>query len=132
MGKSAVVVLSTLVVACSSLSLGDDMQGTSVAPRDPFGGGPPPHSQPPLPTPGPRPDFGMTRHLADAPPPISGGTLAMLSDGRVAAADSDRDKVYIVDLTSSHVATIALSPHDEPGRVVEDDAGRVHVVLRGG
>jgi cytochrome c553 len=66
--------------------------------------------------------------------PISGGTLAVLSDGHTAvAADSDRDQVYVVDLLKSRLAfTIALREGDEPGRVVEDDAGRVHVALRGG
>jgi hypothetical protein len=131
-GKSAVVVLSTLAVACTSLSVGDQADRSNEASPEPTVVNPPRGGGPPRPAPGPRPDFGVTRQLANAPPPISGGTLAMLSDGRVAAADPDRDNVYIVDLTTSHVATIALSPHDEPGRVVEDDAGRVHVVLRGG
>jgi mono/diheme cytochrome c family protein len=66
--------------------------------------------------------------------PISGGTLRVLSNGRTAvAADSDRDQVYVVDLGTGKVAnTIALQPGDEPGRVVEDASGRVHVALRGG
>ncbi|HVZ73949.1 MAG TPA: cytochrome-c peroxidase [Polyangia bacterium] len=66
--------------------------------------------------------------------PISGGTLRVLSDGHTAvAADSDRDQVYIVDLKANKLLnTIALQPGDEPGRVVEDAAGRVHVALRGG
>ena len=46
-------------------------------------------------------------------------------------ADSDRDRVYVVDLPGrKKVADITLSPGDEPGRVIEDGAGRVHVVLR--
>jgi mono/diheme cytochrome c family protein/cytochrome c553 len=74
-----------------------------------------------------------TRSVMRAPP-ISGGTLTILSDGRTAvAADSDRDQVYVVDLvTSKLTATIALRPGDEPGRVIEDGAGRVHVALRSG
>jgi mono/diheme cytochrome c family protein len=66
--------------------------------------------------------------------PISGGTLRILSDGHTAvAADQDRDQVYVVDLIANKVTnTIALHPGDEPGRVVEDDAGRVHVALRRG
>jgi mono/diheme cytochrome c family protein len=66
--------------------------------------------------------------------PISGGTLRILSDGRTAvAADSDRDQVYVVDLvTNKLMNTITLHTGDEPGRVIEDDAGRVHVALRRG
>ncbi|HEY2730837.1 MAG TPA: cytochrome c [Polyangia bacterium] len=67
-------------------------------------------------------------------PPLSGGTLLTLVDGTTAVAtDPDRDQVYFVDLTSNTVrATTALTAGDEPGRVIEDDAGRVHVVLRRG
>ncbi len=68
------------------------------------------------------------------PPPISGGTLLVTSDGTHAvAADPDRDSVYVVDLHAQTVAfTISLHPGDEPGRLVEDGAGRVHVALRSG
>jgi mono/diheme cytochrome c family protein len=72
--------------------------------------------------------------LSVAPPAISGGTLLVLSNGRtVVAADPDRDQVYLVDLPDlALTATIALFPGDEPGRVVEDAAGLVHVALRHG
>ncbi len=68
------------------------------------------------------------------PPPISGGTLLVTHDGLTAvAADPDRDRVLIVDLASGTVThTVTLTPGDEPGRVVEDGAGRVHVALRRG
>lgn len=68
------------------------------------------------------------------PPPITGGTLAISSDGKTAvAADPDRDMVWIVDLeTKALESSIALEAGDEPGRVALDDAGRAHVVLRGG
>jgi mono/diheme cytochrome c family protein len=67
------------------------------------------------------------------PPPISGGTLIVLQDGTTAvAADPDRDRVSIVDLPNAKVlGHIALKAGDEPGRLVEDAAGRVHVALRG-
>lgn len=70
----------------------------------------------------------------EVPPPISGGTLLIARDGNTAvAADPDRDRVLIVDLTSQTVkAEIVLAINDEPGRLVEDRAGRVHVSLRGG
>jgi cytochrome c553 len=67
-------------------------------------------------------------------PPVSGGTLAVLADGRTAvASDPDRNRVYVVDLvTQKLTASIALQAGDEPGRLVEDAAGRVHVALRRG
>ena len=80
------------------------------------------------------PQLGVTHTLADAPPAISGGTMAVLADGQtVVAADPDRDQVYVVDLTLRAVkSTIVLNHGDEPGRLVEDGAGRVHVALRRG
>lgn len=78
--------------------------------------------------------WGAPHESATVPPVISGGTLALAPDGKVAvAADPDRDRVHVVDLAAwSKLATIPLNPHDEPGRVVIDNAGRAHVVLRGG
>jgi mono/diheme cytochrome c family protein len=73
--------------------------------------------------------------LAAVPPPaISGGTLLLTrDDARAVAADPDRDRVSIVSLAAWAVAgVIALEPGDEPGRLVEDDVGRVHVALRRG
>ncbi|HVZ73782.1 MAG TPA: di-heme oxidoredictase family protein [Polyangia bacterium] len=68
-----------------------------------------------------------------APLPISGGTLLSLADGKtVVASDPDRDQLYVVDTSSSAVRTIALQAGDEPGRLAQDAAGRVHVALRHG
>ncbi|MFO0756194.1 MAG: c-type cytochrome [Byssovorax sp.] len=67
-----------------------------------------------------------------APKPISGGTMLVTSKGLAVAADPDRDLVWLVDLNSRAVKKVALEADDEPGRVVEDGAGRVHVALRGG
>jgi hypothetical protein len=72
--------------------------------------------------------------VADSPPPpVSGGTLTVIAGGRRAAlADSDRDQVNVVDLDAlAVVTTVSLDKGDEPGRVIEDAAGRVHVALRG-
>jgi outer membrane protein assembly factor BamB len=72
---------------------------------------------------------------ASKPPlPISGGTLLTLADGvTVMASDPDRDQVYVVDLSTNNLrATIKLQAGDEPGRLVQDAAGRVHVALRRG
>lgn len=81
-----------------------------------------------------RPDFGSTVTASVPPPPISGGTLLMLKDGHTAvAADPDRDAVYVVDVSAKKLLfTTALQPGDEPGRLVEDAAGHVHVALRRG
>ncbi len=73
--------------------------------------------------------------LADPPPPpISGGTLFVSTSGRWAAvSDPDRDQLLIVNLDDAKVtAQIALEAGDEPGRLLEDGSGLLHVVLRGG
>jgi mono/diheme cytochrome c family protein len=72
---------------------------------------------------------------ADAPPPaISGGTLLVSTDGAQAfVSDPDRNRVSVVAITSGALLhTVALGPGDEPGRLVQDDVGRVHVALRRG
>lgn len=67
------------------------------------------------------------------PPPVSGGTLIVARDGKTAiAADPDRDLVYVIDVSAGRLLrTVTLRPGDEPGRLVEDGARRVHVALRG-
>lgn len=69
-----------------------------------------------------------------APPPISGGTLLTSADGStLIAADPDRDAIYLVDVQQRTLRRrIALSAGDEPGRLVQDKSGTVHVALRGG
>jgi cytochrome c553 len=78
------------------------------------------------------PAFPTALIAASPPPPISGGTLLVTHDGHtVVAADPDRDLVYVVDVAARRlVRTVALQAGDEPGRVAEDGAGRVHVALR--
>jgi hypothetical protein len=85
----------------------------------------------PPPTPAPTPKEEAQRA---EPPAISGGTLTVMAGGLTAvAADSDRDVVWIVDLDSQAVShVVRLQPGDEPGRVVEDASGRVHVIARRG
>jgi DNA-binding beta-propeller fold protein YncE len=80
------------------------------------------------------PTFNPLVTASTPPPPISGGTLLVTADGKTAvAADSDRDVVHLVDLASQKVTfNVGLQPGDEPGRVVEDGAGHIHVALRGG
>ncbi|MCA9608301.1 MAG: hypothetical protein KC619_21980, partial [Myxococcales bacterium] len=66
------------------------------------------------------------------PPPIAGGTLHVTRDGHWAiASDPARAAIHVVDLErGTQTARIDLGPQDEPGRVGEDLAGGVHVVLR--
>jgi hypothetical protein len=89
---------------------------------------------PPVPPSMMQPLFGATVAAKVAPPAISGGTLLVTRNGSVAvAADPDRDAIYVVDLAKLALAfTITLHPGDEPGRLAEDGAGRVHIALRGG
>jgi hypothetical protein len=63
--------------------------------------------------------------------PIVGGTLLVTTDGTTAvAADPDRDRIFLVDLASRSVRSVATEPGDEPGRVVEGPAGTIYVVAR--
>jgi mono/diheme cytochrome c family protein len=78
------------------------------------------------------------------PPPVSGGTLLVTRDGtRAVASDPDADRVVVVGMDDMpdcagcaetpavlHVARLAKG--EEPGRLAEDGAGHVHVVLRRG
>lgn len=66
--------------------------------------------------------------------PVSGGTLLVLRDGRTAmASDPDRDRIFVADLvTQTLKAEVKLETGAEPGRLVEDGDGLVHVALRSG
>ncbi len=68
---------------------------------------------------------------ARQPPPISGGTLAVLGDDTVVAADADRDEVWLLPAGTMTPVRIDLGDGDEPGRVVEGPPGRAFVALRG-
>jgi hypothetical protein len=83
---------------------------------------------------GEQPQFGSTVSAIASPPPISGGTLIGLRSGNIAvASDPDRDAIYVVDTSAAALLkTIALQSGDEPGRLVEDGTGLVHVALRSG
>lgn len=73
-------------------------------------------------------------HAEQAPPPISGGTLLVSADGkRVLLADPARDSVSVVRLDLGALENvIQLEPGDEPGRLIQDGQGQVHVALRRG
>jgi hypothetical protein len=120
---------AALLAALSALGMGcaDADWGTPWSP---------PYDPPPL-SPGAEPGVPSSEPavLASPPPPaISGGTLLVTGDGTHAvAADSDRDRVWIVDLEAlTPIGSVALQAGDEPGRTVEGAPGRAHVALRGG
>jgi hypothetical protein len=73
------------------------------------------------------------QRASSMPPPITGGTLIVLDDATtVVASDPDRDLVHVASLADARgLATIALEPGDQPGRLIADDTGLVHVALRG-
>ena len=114
---SSVLSLPLLLFGCE----GESKPGSSLAP--------PPDLTPPDSTPTETPSIVRSKTL---PPAISGGTLAVLKDGKTAvAADPDRDQIYVVDLVAKKVThTLVLSTGDEPGRHVQDASGVVHVALR--
>jgi hypothetical protein len=99
------------------------VNGVAVAPRPPVMG---PSIPPQIPS--------TVTQAATPVPPLSGGTLLTLADGTtVAASDPERDQVSFVDLGSNTVAAkVSLQAGDEPGRLIQDGAGLVHVVLRRG
>ena len=79
-----------------------------------------------------QPQLPATVSRPDAPPPISGGTLTVSKTSRLAvAADPDRDRVYVVDLSLRSVRfSVELAPKTEPGRVALDEEGHAFVALR--
>jgi len=68
------------------------------------------------------------------PPAVTGGTVLVTRNGATAVvSDAEQNRMVLVSMAGTAVSGfIALSPGDEPGRLIEDDAGRVHVVLRRG
>ncbi|MEO6600360.1 MAG: hypothetical protein ABIQ16_10840, partial [Polyangiaceae bacterium] len=83
---------------------------------------------------GTAPDVSNAVTHATAPlPPLSGGTLLALADGvTVAISDPERDRLYLVDVGTGVLRSVAFNAGDEPGRLIEGAAGSVHVVLRRG
>lgn len=64
-------------------------------------------------------------------PPIAGGTLIVTDSGLVVAGDPDRASIWVLAPEDQRVVgRVALDPTADPGRMVEDADGRVHVVLR--
>lgn len=65
---------------------------------------------------------------------ISGGTLLASKDGlTIAAADPYRDSVWLIDVRRQALRTrVQLGANTEPGRLIEDQDGNMHVALRRG
>src|SRR5262245_3010143 len=64
--------------------------------------------------------------------PISGGNLLVTRDGAAVIADADRDRILMVDLATQGILGEVSLPDQEPGRLVEDGMGRIHVAMRRG
>lgn len=63
--------------------------------------------------------------------PIFGGTLAVAANGGVAVVtDPDRDAAFVIDPNTLLQHSVSLPERSEPGRVVLDDMGHAHAVLR--
>lgn len=80
---------------------------------------------------------GEAQQAATAPPPVTGGSVRIVKVGSSSYAivsDPEEDTIDVVSLDGTPALTgqIALSPGDEPNRMVADASGMVHVVLRGG
>ncbi len=75
---------------------------------------------------------GKTQRATSKVAPVAGGTLLITKDGHAIASDPDRDLVHVVDLAKQKVVSVQLEEGDEPGRVVEGDAGTAYVVARRG
>lgn len=71
--------------------------------------------------------------LEDPPPALQGGTLLATRDDRyLVAADPDRDRITLVAMQDHSVRHLSVQQNSEPGRMAQDDEGRVYVVLRRG
>jgi cytochrome c peroxidase len=125
MSRTSIALLLTLLAAALAPACANgthSVPASAEVPKAAGGSGEPP---------GPQPEFGPLVSQSEPPPPISGGTLAVAPDGKTAvAADTDRDRVYIVDLPSRAVSSVSLPAHAEPGRVAIDDFGKAWVILR--
>ncbi|MCA2979624.1 MAG: hypothetical protein INH41_02170 [Myxococcaceae bacterium] len=65
------------------------------------------------------------------PAPLFGGTVAVALDGRmVAVSDPDGDALWLIDVSTGSKVRVALPPGSQPGRAVDDGAGRFVVALR--
>jgi hypothetical protein len=102
------------VVGCLGLLMGACTASPPAGNPDPGGAPPPPPAE------------------TVTPPPISGGTLLVTRDQqRAVVSDPDRDRVYVVDLVGKkRSAVISLELGAEPGRLIEDSDGHVHLALR--
>ncbi|MAQ15791.1 MAG: cytochrome-c peroxidase [Sandaracinus sp.] len=116
-----------LTLACGSETPagGDEPPPTPPTPVPVADAGLPP--APPAPTPYEE----APEHLIGDPAALIGGSLLATRGGLLVAADPARDHLYVTDpVGQTVVASIRLDAGAEPGRLVEDGAGRVHVALR--
>lgn len=137
--KRALIALAALAAASAGCTQSPFAEDTPRRPADPDEPNRPDDSEEPFPGsdgglfPMAKPPERLDGLLVaeTTPPPISGGTLAVSSDGTFAvAADPDRDAVYVVALPDGGSTTVELPEGSEPGRAVLDASGYAHVALR--
>ncbi|MCB9593484.1 MAG: c-type cytochrome [Sandaracinaceae bacterium] len=122
-------------ILCACVALAACTHVTVNVPSEPDAG-PPWMPPPPVPDGGPIPSGRTTVSLMDVEPvavrpSIAGGSLVITEAGLIVAGDPDGASLWVLDPEARSVrGRIALEPDDEPGRMVEDSDGRVHVVLR--
>jgi cytochrome c553 len=66
-------------------------------------------------------------------PAVAGGTLLVTRADVAVLSDPDHARILvrnISELSDRRIVSVPLNETDEPGRLVEDGAGRVHIVLR--
>jgi mono/diheme cytochrome c family protein len=109
--------LSALTLLAGAVSLGCDALDEPM----------PPDGQRVVPT-----DARQAIRAESPPPPLSGGTLLVTSDGQHAVVgDEARDRLSVIDLRSERLlGEVSFAEGSQPGRVVEGRDGLVHVVLR--
>ena len=121
--------VSRLLVCCTLAACNANFSTLSSAPpSQPAGGGFTVTPGAPM-----SPLFDGKAMNAASAAPVVGGTLLVTRDGKtIAAADPDRDAIFLVNAESHAVITVPLQPGDEPGRVAEGAGGTLYVALRRG
>jgi hypothetical protein len=120
-GVSKVAAICGVLAACGAQGSVAPSSGSVSDPGSSFSGTPA------------APLLGSKAVTATSAAPVVGGTLLVTRDGStIAAADPERNAVFLVNAQSHSVTTVPLRAGDEPGRVAEGADGTLYVALRRG